>query len=200
MKRISCVALLLLAFLLWSCEQKYPMHSEGTSPSVATMTQNVAATDATTKLPMYVPGSIKLHPHPATALLGFDGEDCFDMQYRFCYYHLPARLTGMVGKHWDEMGMHWAANNDEMGYVTFVKHFNYLKEDFVAYCAWAMEHVLASEDDFFLEQYEVPIPDIIYTFDNEIINAYYRRENPVAPEPGTYTTYESYAEYQEANP
>ncbi len=47
---------------------------------------------------------------------------------------------------------------------------------------------------------EFPNPSILYTFDNEIINAYYRRENPVVPDWSKVTVYESYAEYKEANP
>jgi hypothetical protein len=33
-----------------------------------------------------------------------------------------------------------------------------------------------------IESNELPNLDIIYTFDNEVINAYYRRENPVVPD------------------
>ena len=137
-------------------------------------------------------------------------------KYRPTYYDYPQWLFELVEEekaveadnlyqktHWDSVGRY--IEPDEMGTVTFIKHCNISKEDFLAGLEkWKQQllRLVASGESFWdidLSRMELPNADIIYTFDNEIINAYYRRENPVVPEPGTYKTYESYEEYKKAN-
>jgi hypothetical protein len=60
--------------------------------------------------------------------------------------------------------------------VSFVKYFNIPKEDFVKAINKAKEFCREHNMDITTEEYELPNPDIIYTFDNEIIDHYYRRE------------------------
>ena len=97
------------------------------------------------------------------------------------------------------------AESDEMNLVAVIKHCGITKNDLVEAIEKDKQLLLRQNaerewaNEFDHEMWELPNPDIIYTFDNEIINAYYRRENPVAPEPGTYKTYESYEEYKKAN-
>ena len=121
---------------------------------------------------------------------------------RYVYYAInlftlpiPAEAVGI---YFDEL---WhSAEPTEMAFLTFIKEYSIHKEVFeeAIRVEWEDRNHLGL--DMTQEEYELPNPDIIYTFDNEIINAYYRRENPVAPKPGTYKTYESYEEYKKANP
>jgi len=88
----------------------------------------------------------------------------------------------------------------EMTLITFIKHFNIPREDFEKALEKEREWSIRNEIDLSSEAYELPNVDILYTFANEIIDAYYRIEHPVAPKSGSYTTYESYEEYLRANP
>ncbi|MCL2707467.1 MAG: hypothetical protein FWE97_04845 [Dehalococcoidia bacterium] len=78
--------------------------------------------------------------------------------------------------------------SDEMDTVTAVKFFNISREDFEEAIRrewdWKVQYALERGIEIELddEGCELPNPDIIYTFDNEIINAHYRRENPVVPD------------------
>ena len=133
-------------------------------------------------------------------------------KYRIVYYDIDgwagdlARGKGMPGidleaRHTDENG--YFIESDEMDLVAWVKNFQILKKDFVAALEkekqrWLTERGIDIE--FNAEWAELPNPDIIYTFDNDIINAYYRRENPVEPDWTKTKTYESYEAYQRANP
>ena len=73
-----------------------------------------------------------------------------------------------------------------MPVVTYIKKFNIPKDVFVAelekYTEIVREIALSMGEDLDYEIHEPYNADIIYTFDNEIINAYYRRENPVVPD------------------
>jgi len=84
-----------------------------------------------------------------------------------------------------------------MALVSFIKHYKIEKDDFVEAVQREYEWALDSGCSIYNEDCELPNADIIYTFDNEVINAYYRRENPVVPD--EYRTYESYEEYLRAN-
>ena len=64
--------------------------------------------------------------------------------------------------------------------ISFIKHFNISKDDFKKACEqrklqneeWAALH----NNDINNEKLEIPNADIIYTFNNTIINEYYRRD------------------------
>jgi len=86
----------------------------------------------------------------------------------------------------------------ECWYVTVIKQYHIPKEQFETAVQIEAERRIQWGYDLSEEENELPNADIIYSFDNEIINAYYRRENPVVPEPGTYATYGSYEEYLKA--
>lgn len=62
--------------------------------------------------------------------------------------------------------------------VSFIKHFHIPKDIFEQVCEelplW-YDRLYDGNYDKTEEQYEIPNADIIYTFDNEIINNYYRR-------------------------
>lgn len=64
--------------------------------------------------------------------------------------------------------------------VSFVKHFKIPREDFEK-CVENIRQTYewfhdTHGDDISDEIHELPNADIIYTFDNEIINNYYRRD------------------------
>lgn len=110
-------------------------------------------------------------------------------KYRAKYYHIGFELQELVDE--DELRK-WKSETevfdhvygiepDEMYLVSFIKHFHITREQFDA----AMEERRESLRETFEKQpnlnprnevYEIPNGDIIYTFDNEIINNYYRRD------------------------
>jgi len=102
--------------------------------------------------------------------------------YRLIYYSIPGPFLNLVPN--DEFSA-WAEENmdgkshelNEMCLVMFVKHFNIPRKDFemaTEKCIDGFKSVGAkiNKDELF----EVPNADVIYTFDNEIINRYYRYE------------------------
>lgn len=107
--------------------------------------------------------------------------------YRSVYYWSPTYLVDLVDR--DEFHK-WGKevivpdieNNiepQEMYTVAFIKYFKISKEDFER--AEERRRLRFEElhevngDDISTETYEIYNADIIYTFDNEIINNYYRR-------------------------
>lgn len=110
-------------------------------------------------------------------------------KYRGTYYYIEFELQELVDE--DELAK-WKSETevfdsvygiepDEMYLVSFIKHFHITREQFDA----AMEERRESLRETFENQpnlnprnegYEIPNGDIIYTFDNEIINNYYRRD------------------------
>jgi hypothetical protein len=103
--------------------------------------------------------------------------------YRFAYYYIGGDLTELVDR---EAFRKWAESRHvydpeftepkEMVLVSFLKHFKISREQFdkenaKTINAWKDMGLLNTN-----ERYEAPNADIIYTFDNDIINEYYRRE------------------------
>jgi len=80
-------------------------------------------------------------------------------------------------RHYDTEGRY--IETDEMDLVAIIKYCEIPKEEFVAALENEKQRYFADRADaieFDAESWEPPNPDIIYTFDNDIINAYYRRE------------------------
>jgi hypothetical protein len=88
----------------------------------------------------------------------------------------------------------------EMCLVTLVKRYDVPRVKFEEAVKKAAEQLIAEGRDLSDEYWELPNTDILYTFNNDIIDAYYRRENPVEPDWTTLRTYESYSAYLAANP
>ena len=182
-KIIAFLTILVLTLALVSCSA-----SQGTSE---------AETIENSLLPAYVPGSIKLTP------IEYLDEYPFKVTKREIYYSISSVFEELVYPDAADEVFGDYKNPDgiepiEMRLVTFLKHFNIPKEDFIKATERLKEIRLKNDMDIGHEEYELPNADIIYTFDNEIINAYFRRENPVAPDWAKVKTYESYAEYQKA--
>ena len=210
MKRlIACIFVLLaLSGGLSACKKGPPSKPEGTT-SPTTTEEPISVL-----WPTYAPEDIRLNPNLGVSYFE-DGS--FVPTYRDCYYdfNFARWVCGDGPKRYELFNVlerkRYVAGEfnepDEMTLVTFVKYCEIPREDFVtaieSYKQYKLKLAASSvwaEFEFDDEMHEPPNPDIIYTFDNEIINAYYRRENPVVPDWTTLKTYESYAEYLEENP
>ena len=124
-------------------------------------------------------------------------------KYRSIYYTiLSGEFADLV-----EGYMKWEADFEEsintsefpeMMLVTFVKSFGIPKEKFEEAIRNYMNHNIKYDIDMTFAPFEPPNADIIYTFDNKIINAYYRWKNPVEPDWSKTKTYDSYEAYLKA--
>lgn len=109
-------------------------------------------------------------------------------KYRDIYYWEPSFLVDLVGR---EAAGKWHSeviqpnidNNtepEEMYIVSFIKYFEIPKDVFEKECEDKRAYHQMLHDEYGVditwEGYEIPNADILYTFDNEIINNYYLRE------------------------
>jgi hypothetical protein len=151
--------------------------------SACTSKKSTEITQITTTLPQYVPGSIKLLPGKE-----YSEDELLPRKqsYRSIYYSIP----GIIMDPYDENGeaiaymesiakAHKGKESDKMCLVTFIKYFKIPKEKFIELVnqqAQAIASLKEAGINIDTEEFEIPNPDIIYTFDNEIINEYYRRQ------------------------
>jgi hypothetical protein len=129
-------------------------------------------------LPKYIPSSVELRPEEN---FGF----WFPMRFRFVFYSVPSQIINLVDA---PKGQEFLQNIDSEGNIfeevmilmLFVQHFDIPREDFddVVNSLHRIRQDQAARGviDLNDEQFELPNADIIYTFDNEIIRYYYRRE------------------------
>jgi len=202
----SLIAVLLILFLFSACNAQ----TQPTETSITCAEATTTIVEITTKIewPTFLPDEIVLNPDTGGYLS--DSTE-YIAKYRMAYYGTPWWVPSDSTKTIEILNIlnerHYGTERfvetDEMDTVAYVKYCEIPREDFEAALEKHKVDWLTSDHGgeiiFDDEWYELPNPDIIYTFDNEIINAYYRRENPVVPEPGTYRTYESYEEYLRAN-
>jgi len=130
---------------------------------------------------------------------------------RYIYYGLPHHVMELApdqGEAFVDILENDKGNPQEpqvMVMIDFVKHYGITKTEFEQA---AKKHYQSNKNiglDSGNEQYEIPNTDIIYSFDNEVINAYYRRKAPVVPDWLTDDTahkpvYESYSAFKAVNP
>lgn len=112
---------------------------------------------------------------------GFDisGDDWEFGIYRPAYYSLNTFIAGLVDR---DVYYEWMISrspeeyNNECVAVAFVKHFNIPREDFER--ANEETRIFREEYDFIdSPSFELYPVDLIYTFDNELINEYFLWEN-----------------------
>jgi len=126
-------------------------------------------------LPQHIAGSIVLMPEEVY-------QSRFSMsrpvQFRHVFYSVPGEILDLVSG--EELRDFFAGIGDEsyeeMTLMRFVQHFNISRGDFdSAVDRIKMLHQMrgANLSD---EMYELPNADIIFTFDNDIIRYFYRRE------------------------
>jgi hypothetical protein len=190
----ALLALVSLLLILTACTSKPEIPSTinssaadisqsiGQGPAEPESEQATQATPTTTPpttqsaLPKYVPESIKLSEAED---LQSSFEWPFVPEYRFVYYRIPNSFLFLVEDR--EAKRAWVneysalAPPPEMLIVSFVKAFNVPKEDFVRVIEENRQARIDMGMDLNDEMNELPNADIIYTFDNDIINYYYRR-------------------------
>lgn len=102
-------------------------------------------------------------------------------KYRQCYYDVPYDFVMLVGEEefdrwYDEI---YEFNPDKSQIVSFVQYFNISKEDFektnlqMAKSFAEFNPTMRPLDYENQQTYEIYNADIVYTFDDEIINEYY---------------------------
>ena len=119
-----------------------------------------------------------------------DGMGCGDIlprKYRNNYYSIPASFADIVGRDvfliWEDeyLSENYPDNSNEMVMVAYVKAFDIPKEEFeranLEYAKFIDEvysHICLDPQDYADQEFqEIYNTEIIYTFDNEIINEYY---------------------------
>ncbi len=186
MKRyiIMLTILLCACCLLYGCSNLTA--NESPSPSASpTQTSDPTVTihPKYGELPVYQPGSILLEPQDSSD--GFE----FKRKYRLVYYLLDYDYMRVAINDQDEM-YEWIQSIDEktnygefrneMLLVTFIKEFDIprdaLEREVERITKIRMDMNEGKEGEKTHELFEIPNLDIIYTFDNEIINEYYRYE------------------------
>lgn len=150
-----------------------PVTQPTTIPDVTTPTNSAG-------LPEYVPGSILLVPQNKDMFK-------FDRKYREVYYTIKGGFEELLTEEEEQEWYNWCEETryglnldyDEMLLVTMIKRYDISREEFDKVVA----NYVAFWDQYGMfdryplpEEYEVYNGDIIYTFDNEIINHYYRYE------------------------
>ncbi len=146
-----------------------------TAPSNASETPSSSPASLSADLPKYVPGSIILDDRRYWYN--------FDRNYRLIYYRIQGEFFELLSEEEETECSDWLSKNseetnygefrNEMLLVSFVKKFNISREEFDS----AVEELRKHDEGLTqYEEYEIPNADIIYTFDNAIINEYYRYE------------------------
>lgn len=169
-KIVSIIALALCATILFTV---YQVGAE------ERITPETVSDLAQSNLPVYQPGSIKLEEQ-------YNHDFCkgFTRQYRLAYYMLWgdfwATLTDEEMNDYYEWSQrkleetNGGADLNEMHLVSYIKRYNISREEFDSMVESFVKSCNELGFDMNSEMYEVPNADIIYTFDNDIINEYYR--------------------------
>jgi len=148
---------------------------ESTLTQTTTESLNPSAAEGASQsqLPTYTPGSIQLTPN------GISGDFEFAPTKRRLYYNIPGPFSSLAPE--GTMDELFEKDKDiysepqEMALVTLVKRCNISRQNFEKTVDEYIEMCASARYDTAHEDFEIPNTDIIYTFDNEIINEYYRR-------------------------
>ena len=173
MKYVSTILLVLsLAFLLASCNLNQ-------TDSPTDIGEPITSESTTTQHASTITFTI---PDPDSIKIGGGYEYAYEKHYREAYYYIGGSFSDLVDVYAFEQwaDAYWNSHSDyvepeEMFLVAFIKHFNIPREQFEIALEKFVHNRIAHGLDLTDETNEPPNPDIIYTFDNEIINEYYRR-------------------------
>jgi len=189
MQKIILLAVVLL-FILAGCKAT-DNPRESTTMQTTTIEATTTEEPIDIPLPLYPPESIQREDQYTTDDFGFLPT------MRRAYYH----GYGVVDEVYPRTSeMDEAVGPAEMEHMKQIKFYNIPKETFVELLKKEVRDNESYMNAVQREEWELPNPDILYTFDNEIIDAYYRRENPVVPDWTKVKTYESYSAYLAENP
>jgi hypothetical protein len=127
-------------------------------------------------LPQHVPGSITLRPMLQWSRHWTDPP----MRFRHAFYEIPFDIINLVeldfeGEWWT-VTSHYYHRQDINLLMRFVQYFDISREDFDDAMQRHKEFRIRLGLDLTDEWFELPNADIIYTFDNDIIRYFYRRE------------------------
>ncbi len=186
LKNIVVIPLLLAVLLTVGCIKDPGVDlSQATSSKTENSTVVNQSTETTdyNGLPRYIPGTIK--PMSESFWESFFP---FPHERRFIYYTIPNcyrdLLTNEQWAEWDTLPNRYPIDVwnetgkliDEMVLVTLIKHFHISKAAFEQATKEGVDTAIQLEKDLFHEYSELPNVDILYSFDNEIVNQYYRAE------------------------
>jgi len=130
-------------------------------------------------LPQHIPGSVMLNRESTfSSLVNVHSP----MQFRAAFYYVDGKFTDLVPGAELENWLRMVGDTylETMMLLNFVQHFNITREEFdrviyelrIAHEDMAMRGIIDPRDEF----YEHPNADIIFTFDNDIIRYFFRRE------------------------
>ena len=166
MKKPALIITALLLLFLAACGAKADLSDETTAEPASTATE--------TTIQITLPNPL---PPPELIILGdsYDYDAGAIMSYRQIYYGFSGPIMELAD--YEKYGKEPDYKENEMPVVSWIRHYKIEKEDFVAAVQRIYESCVTQEGfDIYKEECEMFNADIIYTFDNEIINDYYRRE------------------------
>lgn len=178
MKPFLSIGIIIILMIFLSSCVSVPISQPPTDKTTRFIeTEKAKATTAiniTNKIPVYIPGSIRLTEG------GIAEDFFFTPTKRRVYYGIPGAVTELIPS--GTISKLFYENQDlytepvEMTLVTLIKHCKIPKKIFEEAVAIEKEKSESAGFDLTHEENELPNADIIYTFDNDIINEYYRRE------------------------
>lgn len=182
-KLLFFLAMISMCFVFYSCNKTQTLNATTTSNSLLEMDTSQYATDEKD----YFENKTTVAKQEISNTSEQGGADLLPRKYRNNYYSIPASFIKIVGKsdyeEWEDIYLseNYPDYSNEMVMVAYVKEFNISKEDFeranLNYAKFIEEHYshicLDPQDYADQEMQEIYNTDIIYTFDNEIINEYY---------------------------
>ena len=172
MKKLLSLSIIIVLVLLTVACNKVPVNNEFIKET------GTVQSDISTDL--YVENTQEPQP-PANNNSDVGGGIIESRKYRQCYYDVPYDFIILVGeeeyeKWYDET---YEFNPDKSQIVPFIQYFNISKEDFektnlqMAKSFAEFNPTMRPMDYENQQTYEIYNADILYTFDDEIINAYY---------------------------
>ena len=187
MKRIFLVlfCIILVSITFYGCDDE--MRIQETTATTEMQSQTTSSMESEIILP-----PLPIHPEEIQLMTDNYMEDYFPFSFtrRTVFYTLPGFIESLVddpeavafvNEYIQTMSGPMDSPN-EMPLMVFLRELNVPKEDFVRELDVIRQGRIERGVDLTSERWELPCPDIIFTFDNQIINAFYRRENPVAPD------------------
>lgn len=182
-KYIVCFLAIIFCFLAISCSNNKISNNENTVDS-STQNSDADTTDIS------VQDVLNETDDKGTAVSEENGGECGELlprKYRNNYYQIPLSFAQLIDSDtyskWEKeyYANNYADNTNVMVMVAFVKEFDISKEDFeranLEYAKFIDEvysHICLDPQDYAdQEMQEIYNTEIIYTFDNDIINEYY---------------------------
>ena len=176
-KLIILITLTTLVLFVTACVQQvdYPNAAETTITTTQPENLYIPPDWWPEGLVYHVPGSITIHPDEQfSSFVDISNP----LKFRAVFYNISSVFTDLVDT--EERHELFREFGDEylntMMLLHFVQHFNISREDFENAVEELKNIRTYLGHDMFDEWYEIPNADIIFTFDNDIINYFYRRE------------------------